>query len=61
MWCRKEKKAHIKLLNVEETTDGSLNLKTLHKAEGSAVPKAKSSEDLGTFHAIGFRPEELVS
>lgn len=61
MWCRKEKKAHIKLLNVEETTDGSLNLKILHKAEGSAVQKAKSSEDLGTFHAIGFRPEELVS
>ena len=60
----KEKKttqAHIKLLNVEETSVGSLSLDTLQKAQDSAVPKARSTKDLSTCHAFGFRPEEFVS
>lgn len=52
--------AHVKLLNMEETSVGSLSLDTSQKAQDSALPKARSTRDLGTCHAIGFRPEEFV-
>lgn len=58
---KKKNQTHIELLNVEETSIGSLSLDTLQKAQDSAVPKARSTRDLGACNAIGFRPEEFVS
>lgn len=53
--------AHIKLLNGEETSVGSLCLSASQKAQDSAMLKARSTRDRGFCHTTGFRPEEFVS
>lgn len=58
---KKKTQAHIKLLNGEETSVGSLCLRASQKAQDSAVLKARSTRDRGFCHTTGFRPEEFVS